>query len=220
MPSGIQMGLTLEWIGRIEEAPWSTKGDPPVDAMAQLFYGLNLLYAESFYGSLDRGPTSSQMRRLYRTYPEWRRMLRRYPFGTSSKPIPPPDRWPGKVLLPRVPPGSDLQIESIAMASPVDLILQLPPAAVIPAGIAGFLGFIGLIEKVWNAPKRIRLEGIELEKRTAEELTARDKAQKEREAFERDGFALRDGWARVPEEWNWPESGESSRREPPDSPPR
>jgi hypothetical protein len=218
VPRGIEMGLTLEWIGRYEELPWKGEGAPPADALAQLFYGLNLLYAESFYGSLERQMTYSQAHRFYRTYPQWRRMLRRYPFSTPSNPVPPPDQWPGKVLLPRMPPGSSLQIESIAMASPIDLILHLPAAAAIPGGIAGVFGFIRLIEKAWNAPKRIRLEGIELERRTAEELTSRDIAQKEREAFERDGFALSDGWARFPDDWNWPEGGGLPKREPPDTP--
>ena len=46
--TNVQIALTLTWVGHPEEAPWVVKRRrPSTEGLVQLFYGLNLLYAES-----------------------------------------------------------------------------------------------------------------------------------------------------------------------------
>lgn len=91
------------------------------------------------------------------------------------------------------------------MASPLDLIFHLPPEVLASGGVVGALGFIHLLEKVWNAPKRIRLEGLELERKIYEEEKALEDARRKHQGIEWDGFALREGSAEFSGEWEWPE---------------
>lgn len=201
------MTLTLEWVGRFDEGPWiNPKNSPPADALMQLFYRVNLLYAEAF--RLDehlKGP-GHWMGPWYRTRAEWSRW-NRYSAPTPSPAGPPLTQWPAHAIAPPIAPEAALRFEAMTMASPLDLIFQLPPAVLIPGGAASVLGFIHLLEKVWNAPKRIRLEGVELERKTLEEQDALKRARKKHGDLEQDGFVLREGSAEFLGDWKWPENG-------------
>jgi hypothetical protein len=111
--------------------------------------------------------------------------------------------------MPEVPRGSELRISGMAMASPLELDLAVPAAAVAsPAAAYGILRFIDAIERAWNAPRRIRLEGLELDRRIYEERLERERAKRSWEGFDGHGFQLHDGSVRLPEDWEWPSSDE------------
>lgn len=206
----VQIGLTLTWIGYPEEAPWAEKGQQPsTEGLIQLFYFLNLLYAES----LDLEPDDP---RLQHSFPltwrsslvQWRRLVRRLPLRRRWI-GPPASEWPGFVPVPGVPRGSELRVSGMAMASPLELELSVPAAAIAsPAGVYAVLRFIDAIERAWNAPRRIRLEGLELDRRIYEERLERERAKRRWEGFHGHGFELHDGSARLPEDWEWPSGGE------------
>jgi hypothetical protein len=200
MASSVRMTLTLEWIGRWEGNAGPRAGDPPPDSFVQLFYRLNLLYAEAF--DLDRrgGHPPAGFHSWYRSYRDWTQVFERHPFATPSRPGPPLREWPTHVPVPPVPSGAELRFESIAMASPLDLIFHLPAAVVVPGGAAAVLGFIHLLERAWNAPKRIRLEGSNW---TGRSNKSRSRLMRYAN-LERDGFALREGSVEFPDEWEWP----------------
>lgn len=186
---------------------------PSADAVTQLFYGLRLLYLEA----LDLDSKDPHWRHAYahspvgftwhRVYPQWRRLLRRYPIGTGRGRFTPPiGAWPSYVPTPQIPVELDLRVGSLAMASPLEITLTIPPEALVPMGIAGLWQFVAAIEKAWNTKKRIRLEGVELDRKISEEELARDIARERFEYFESGGFTLQDGSVHLPDDWQWPKS--------------
>jgi hypothetical protein len=208
--TNVRIGLTLVWAAHPEEAPWVEKAQSPsAEGLTQLFYFLNLLYAQS----LDLEPDDPRMHHSFpRTWRaslvQWRRLLR----GLSVSRRwtgPPASEWPGFVPLPEVPRGSELRVSGMAMASPLELDLAVPAAAIAsPAGAYGVLRFIGAIEHAWNAPRRIRLEGLELDRRIYEERLERERAKQNWQGFDGHGFELHDGSVHFPEDWEWPSGGE------------
>ena len=208
--TSVQIGLTLVWTAHPEEAPWIEKAQSPsTEGLTQLFYFLNLLYAQS----LDLEADDPRMQHSYpptwrSSVVQWRRLLRRLP--VSRRWIgPQASEWPGFVPVPGVPRGSELRVSGMAMASPLELNLAVPAAAIAsPAGAYGVLRFIDAIERAWNAPRRIRLEGVELDRLTYEERLERERAKRNWEGFNGHGFELHDGSVRLPEDWDWPSYGE------------
>jgi hypothetical protein len=64
---------------------------------------------------------------------------------------PPAHDWPGFVPLPGVPRGSELRVSGMAMASPLELELAVPAAAIAsPVGVYAVLRFIDAIEHAWK----------------------------------------------------------------------
>jgi DNA polymerase IIIc chi subunit len=90
------------------------------------------------------------------------------------------------------------------MASPIEIVFAISPIALSALGPEGFTQFLSGLEKAWNFKKRIRLEGIELERKTYEEELARDQARDRYRDYRRAGFELQDGSARFPDDWQWP----------------
>ncbi len=209
--TNVQIALTLTWVGHPDEAHWAAKGQQPsTEGLVQLFYGLNLLYVES----LELGPRNprllqhSQPRSWHASQAQWRRLMRR--LSVRRRWIgPPASEWPGFVPLPGVAHGGELRVSGMAMASPLELELAVPAAVIVsPAGVFAVLRFIDAIERAWNAPRRIRLEGLELDRRIFEERLERERAERRWEEFSSQGFELSDGSVRLPENWEWPSDDE------------
>jgi hypothetical protein len=102
--------------------------------------------------------------------------------------------------MPRIPPESDLRLESLGMASPLEIILVIPGAVLVPGGLTILWKFGRAIEQAWNAPKRVRLEGLELDRKIIEAELERDVAHKRSRDLRRGGFELLDGSIRPPDD--------------------
>jgi hypothetical protein len=189
-----RVALTFAWT---EDAahPQARAQVPPADAVAQLFYVLNVLYVEAFAPRPERGSsTAPSGRRQHGVPAQWVKIATR--LMTTSRTI--GSDWPGALLAPRVDPAQALRVESMVMASPLELLLAIPAAAV-PAA-AALERFVDAIEKTWNARGRILLERDEI-------ALKRARAQAELEQFEdprgrmgRDDFELLEGAVLSPTE--------------------
>jgi hypothetical protein len=222
-PQDAQVNLTLEWMGqpqdrslefhRLYEQGSMDRAErelplglvqPSASSVFQLFYGIRLLYAEAFDldpAALDTGHriSSNEYFRWQDDLEGWAALLEKLSLdgirGGQTDRI---SDWPLHAPTPLIPADVDLRIESLSLASPLDVVLAIPREAFIPVGLIGVWRFISALEKVWNTKKRIRLEGIELDRKIYEEELARDLAQEQYENFA--GFRLREGSIRLPED--------------------
>jgi hypothetical protein len=222
-PQDAQINLTLEWTGqprdrslefhrlyeqgatdRPEPAPPLELVQPSVISVFQLFYGIRLLYAEAF--DLDPSVLDTGHRISSNDYFQWRNDLESWVALLEKLRLHGPrfqqgdqiSDWPLQAPAPLIPADVDLRIESLSLASPLQIVLAIPREAFIPVGLIGVWRFIDALEKVWNTKKRIRLEGIELDRKIDEERLARDLTREQYEDFA--GFKLREGAVRLPED--------------------
>ena len=95
------------------------------------------------------------------------------------------------------------------MTSPLEIELIVPAAALSAAGAFGFFRFVAAIERAWNAPRRVRLERLKLDRSILEEEAAHQQVWRELRRRElRPPFELIEGTARLPAgvDWDWPPS--------------
>lgn len=203
-PNELKLRLTFEWADSPTE-PARQRHDPTVAGFSELFYGLNLLYAEAV------GPTARHRGR--ETGVGWRSrraVARRWAaFGrhlaADDRVSPDLALWPTRIPVPPLPKEDQLLVEAAVMASPLEIVLVIPGVAVAAGDGLAFLRFVKAIEQAWNAPGRIRLEREEIRAkldslRLENAVTNR---QYEHHAYE--GFRLHEGGVDIPDDWDWPE---------------
>lgn len=136
-----------------------------------------LLYAETFHEfPLNRHGSRWESMRL-RPAQEWVTMLRATAHKhRSMRPTSPnPQQWPDRVPTPFVEDTEALHLKSIVTASPLELVLAIPAGAVTALGGIGLVRLLRAVERTWQMPKRIRVEGAELDRQYWEARLEADK---------------------------------------------
>jgi hypothetical protein len=167
--------------------------------LAQLFYRLEVLYGATVASDSLPRPGSWLEGELLQT---WQRHLGKEPAETRIWPLDPP-------LPPPLGQDTQLVVESVVMTSPLEIALLIPAAALSAAGAFGIFRFIAAIERAWNAPRRIRLEGLQLDRAILEAEAAKQRAWEElRSRRFPPPLELSEGVAQLPDsaEWDWPSS--------------
>jgi hypothetical protein len=113
-----------------------------------------------------------------------------------------------KSLPPPLPASLRLRVKRLTKESPLTLLLSIPHEFYVAGGITALFGVLGRIERLWNAPGRVRLERAELRRDHYRTLTEADEAEDAyyRQVAQRTGFELEDGSLEIPDDWQWPDS--------------
>jgi hypothetical protein len=198
-----RIALTFAWSEDVAH-PQTTPYLPPADALAQLFYALNILYVATVEPEPERGTsTAPSGRRLHGVPAQWVKIATRLmTTGPTSG-----NEWPTALLAPRVDDAQALRIESIVMASPLELVLAVPITALSATGIWATVKFVDAIERTWNVSDRIRLEHETIKRDIARVRSETDEIEHRRKQFARDNFELVEGSLQLPGGWDPPQPG-------------